>query len=736
MSFGSAHCTTSYRTIRRVAAATVLSAALMTVIGFRLVASAQSDDPVTVTTDLAGRTVSRDEKIVLTLGREMRPGEGRLALFIGASDVTSLSELRPLTICYTPGLAAYSAGENKIALYLIDSRGTWKKLFETTFVSNEQTVASPPVTEVPAASSAEAPRTPVAKTNYGFTPNVAVNIKGQNQILTFPVEGAPQRNPFTDVDTQIGLNLMASRWGWTLNNKFDLVGVGSRQNAIRFGELQKQAPMFDLSSYLIELSKGRFKLNLGHVSFGSNRHLINSFSSRGLTASIPIGKQTDVTLIAANGTSVVGYDNFLGVTRRKHNMLGFGVSHEFFKERPNGLRVEFTLMRGSLLPLANFNQGVVNDAERSLGFGFRVVGSDTSQRLRYEAGFSRSRFVNPADPLLAQGLAVRSVREVWRDARFAEVSYDILKDVALWKDKKLKLTGTFRHEELAPLYRSIGVSTQADRQQFQFEFSGNLGEMTFAFGNLRDRDNLNDLASILKTLNRRNNIVIGLPLNTFFTPGKTNKWLPQISYSLDKTHQFGAFLPVNGEFRDPSQVPDQKSDAHSFNAQWVLSNKLTVGYRFTNGFQNNRQPGRELADFSSGVNGIAIGYKPFKDLDLDVEAGRESQFSFEQNRLDSTFRIGTRGSWRTAFLKNSTFSAGVSATAAGDSLNQGDSRNLEFDAQWAYRFAIGTKKFKKLDTQFFIRYSNRYGSAINRVFFANNLNKTQAFNMGLTFNVF
>ncbi|MEQ1765111.1 MAG: hypothetical protein ABL984_18435, partial [Pyrinomonadaceae bacterium] len=687
-------------------------------------------------TDLAGRTIARDEKIVLTLSREMRPGEGRLALFIGESDVTSLSELGQSTISYTPGLAAYSAGENKIVLYFVDTNGNWRTLLDTKFVSSEQTPVRVPVAEAPPASSAEPPRTPAAKTTYGFTPNVAVNIKGQNQILTFPTEGAPQRNPFTDVDTQIGLNFKVSRLGWTLNNKFDLVGVGSRQNAIRFGELQKRAPMFDLSSYLIELSKGRFKLNLGHVSFGSNRHLINGFSSRGLTASIPVGKQTDITLIAANGTSVVGYDNFIGVTRRKHNMFGLGVSRELFKKRPNGLRVEFTVMRGSWLPVANFNQGVVNDAERSLGFGFRVIGSDTGQRLRYEAGFSRSRFFNPADPLLAQGLTVKAVREVWRNGRYAEVSYDILKDLALWKDKKLKLTGTFRHEELAPLYRSIGVSTQADRRQFQFEFSGNLGEMTFAIGNLQDRDNLNNLTSILKTLNRRNNVVIGIPLNTFFTPGKTNKWLPQVSYSLDRTHQFGASLPVNGEFRDPSQVPDQKNDAHSFNAQWVLNNKLTVGYRFTNGFQNNRQPGRELADFSNGVNGITVGYKPFKDLDLDIEAGREAQFSFEQKRRDSTFRIGTRGTWRTAFLKNSTLSAGVSATAAGDSLNQGDSRNLEFDAQWAYRFAIGTKKFKKLDTQFFIRYSNRYGSTINRVFFANNLNKTQAFNMGLTFNVF
>lgn len=695
-------------------------------------ASAQAVEPLTVTANFTDRELAADERIVLTLSRPLTPDEGRLAVLIGNADISSLISVSGTEYIYSPVQFPYPSGESMVAVYRITGDGNWESLTELKLIVAGVTEA--PTAEVDTTAPVTTEGTDKA-TKFGFTPNIAVNLKGQNQTLTFPQESEPERNPFSEVDTQIGLTFTVKHRGWTLANKFDFVGVGYRNNALRFGELQEKAPMIDLSSYLIEFGKGKFKINLGHVSFGSNRHLINSFSSRGVTAVIPVGHQNEITLAATNGTSVVGYDNFLGISRRKHSMIGAGFARDFFKERPNGLRVEFTVMRGSLLPLTNVNQGNVTDAERSLGFGFRVKGSDTKERFRYEAGITRSRFINPADPLLEQGQQLTAVRETWKTSRFAELSFDIIQGMNLWRSKKLKLTGTYRHEEIEPLYRSIGVSLQADKRNHQFEFSGNFGEMTFAFGNLRDRDNLNDIVSILRTLNRKNNVVIGLPLSTFFSPEKPKKWLPAISYNFDLTHQFGAFLPTDGEFQDPSQVPDQKSYTQGFNAQWTLSEKVSTGYRYSRAFQDNRQIGRERADFRSEVHGITLGTKPYKDLDLDFELSNEAQQNLEQLRTDKTFRFGTRTTWRTAFLKNSAFSGGLSFSLAGDTGNQNDARNAEFDLQWAYRFAFGSKKFKKLDAQFFIRYANRYGSTIERVFFVNSLTKTQAFNFGLTFNI-
>lgn len=686
------------------------------------------DTKVTVSTNFTDREILPNEKIELLLNRELKADEGQLAVFVGESDLTSVFVFEPKSASFSPSFITLPPGESNLTVYLVKD-ANWETLAEFKLKVKEK------VEQQDESVTMQTP-TDSDKTSIEFTPNVSLNIKGQNQTLTFPREASPERNPFTDIAGQGTFSLKVSRRGWTFSNQFDFAGSSFRQEALRFGELGVKAPQIDLSSYLMEISKGRFKANFGHVSFGSNRHLISSFSSRGVSVTVPVGKQNEVSLAAMNGTSIVGFDNFIGITKGKHSVLSASFAREFFAERPGGLRTEFTVFRGSVLPLNNFNQGEVNDAEKSFGFGFKVLGNSFKERLRYEVGVTRSKFDNPPDALLEQQFTVTKIREVWRTARYGEVSFDVIKDLKLWKEKTLKLSGIFRHEEIQPLFRSIGASTQADRHQNQFEITANLGEMNFVYGNLRDNDNLNNLPSILKTLGRRQNMIFSLPLNSFFTPNKPNKFLPQISYSYDFIHQFGAFLPVNGEFRDLSQVPDQKTYNQSFNAVWQLSEKFNLSYRYNRAFQDNRQLGREIADFRSLVNAVSVGTKPFGSLDFDFELASEEQQNLEQPRTDQTFRVGTRLTWRTPFLKNSTFNANLSTTLAGDTNNFTDARNSEFDVQWAYRFTFGEKKFKKMEAQFFIRYANRYGNTIDRIFFVNNFNKTQGFNFGLNFNIF
>lgn len=686
------------------------------------------DDKLTVSTNFTDREISPNERIELFLNREIKADEGQLAVFVGESDLTSVFVFEPKTASFSPSFVNLPLGESNLTVYLVKGEN-WETLAEFKLKVKEEITQQNQSATTPTPTDSD-------KTSIEFTPNVSLNIKGQNQTLTFPREAAPERNPFTDVAGQGTFSLKVSRRGWTFSNQFDFAGSSFQQESLRFGELGEKAPQIDLSSYQMELSKGKFKANFGHVSFGSNRHLINSFSSRGVSVTVPVGKQNEVSFAAMNGTSIVGFDNFAGITRGNHSVLSASFVREFVAERPGGLRTEFTVFRGSVLPLNNFNQGEVNDAEKSFGFGFKVIGNSFKERLRYEVGVTRSKFTNPADALLEQEFTVTKIREVWRTAHYGEISFDFVKDAKLWKEKTFKLTGTFRHEEIQPLFRSIGASSQADRHQNQYEVSFNLGEMNFVYGNLRDRDNLNNLPSILKTLGRRQTAIFSLPLNSFFTPDKPKKWLPQISYTYDFIHQFGAFLPLQGEFRDLSQVPDQQTHNQSINAVWQLSDKFNFSYRYNRAFQDNRQSGREIADFRSLVNAVSVGTKPFGSLDFDFELASEEQQNLEQPRTDQTFRLGTRLTWRTPFLKNSTFNANLSTTLAGDKDNFTDSRNAEFDVQWAYRFTFGEKKFKKMEAQFFIRYANRYGNTIDRIFFVNNFNKTQGFNFGLNFNIF
>src|SRR5262249_26626589 len=307
-----------------------------------------------------------------------------------------------------------------------------------------------------------------------------------------------------------------------------------------------------------------------------------------------------------------------GLDRRKHQLLSGALGFEFLPARPQGLRLEAAALSGSLLPLNNFSQRTLTDAERSVGGSLRLIASDAQNRFKLDAGFTRSRFTNPSDPLLEQGLNVAPARETTRSARYADASLVLLREVKINLQQKANLTLNIRHERVDPLFRSVGAVTQADRFQNQIELVGAIGEANFTISHTGFNDNLDNLPSVLKSLTRRDGLIVNLPLATLLTPfitrtqstdgqadaqatGQTNRpahsqtypWLPRLAFMLDRTHQFGAFLPIKGEFR-PDQIPNQISLNYNLSADWQFT-KWRLGYRFNRSLQNNRQPGRELA---------------------------------------------------------------------------------------------------------------------------------------------
>lgn len=702
---------------------------------FSLTAEAQNPgSDVEITPDFNGKEITPDGKIELQLNRTLKAADGSLAFLLNETDLTAFFVPESQVYSYTSKFFALPIGENKLTVYLVNPNGDWSLLKEFTFsVSGKTATKTDSSGNTDEKSEAKSEK---SKTEIEFTPNLSINTKGESNLLFFPDTARPERLSSIDTTGQGGFQIRVRRNGWTIGGKFDFAGSARETEALRFGELGKNAPQIDLSSYQVQIEKGGFKANLGQVSFGSQKHLISSFSSRGLTITVPVIKQNEITFSAMNGTSIVGFDNFAGVLRADHQVYGITFAREFIKERLGGLRLEVTAMRGSLLPLNSFNKRTVNDAEKSYGGALRLLFKDKKERLRFEGGFTRSRFTNRADPSLEQGLQLTQIRPVIRDARFIEASFDVIQGLKLFDDRKLKATGTFRHEEIEPLFRSTAASSQADRRQNQFEITASFGDMNFTYGNLRERDNLGEISSILKTLNRRNNVIFSVSPGTLFNPAKPIKWLPRIAYSYDHVHQFGALFPVNGDFRDLSQVPDQESFNQSFNAEFQLTAKFRVGYRYSRAFQDNKQPGRVLADFLGVVNAVTIGISTFKNVGVNFDLSREQQKSFESLRIDRQFRFGSNLTWQNAFLKNLILSANFSMSLAGDGANTNDTRNAEFDMQWAYKFSFGKEKFKKMETQFFVRYANRYGERRDHVLFLNSFNKFQRFNAGLTLNFF
>lgn len=694
-----------------------------------------SQDAIRITPKFSGETsIAPNTPLELETSRPLEESEGQLAILIGDLDVTDLSERTSSGLTYTPRLSPLPIGETSVIVYLVSRAHQWTEIGRFPLL-----VEGPDLTPVgrndgSTTSTDNLPPNP-AKGNgpnpFTFNPSVSVNVKAQSVALFFPESSRPNRINFTDVAVQASLQGNYSREHIRMQNQFDLSGTSVQNEALRFGELGNNALQVDLSSYLMQYQIGKAALKLGNVSFGTNRHLINSFSSRGLSFTVPINKRFDVSAGAANGTSIVGFNNFFGLNRTKHQILSATLGVEVFDERPGGLRVEVGTLKGSLLPLANFNQRNINDAETSRGVSFRVIGSDSQSRLRFDGGFARSRFTNPADPLLYQGRDVVPVKPASRNARYLDVNYDILRSYKVSESRPLSLAVSYRHERVDPLFRSIAAFASADRLSNQVDVTGSLGDISFGFSDARSNDNLAGALSILKTLTRRNAFQTSFSTASLFgNTTKPNALLPRLSYSFDRVHQFADFVPINGDFNSPSNVPDQVSVFQNFSAEWQLSEKMRLGYRFNHSFQDSRQLTRERFDLLNQINGVTVGFTPTRKLDLNFDMNAERASDFDRNAITTTLRFGTGINWR--MTNTMVWAINTSTTGAGDRADTNDRRDIDFDIQYSWRFLATEKnRWQKVQGQFFIRYANRYASARDRLFGFDNLTKFQVFNAGL-----
>lgn len=687
----------------------------------------------------AQKAVAPDAQLELQMSRALQPNEGQLAVLIGETDVTALCVKNDNRLTYKPQIPL-PLGETSVIIYQVTEENRWTEVARLPLVVEEPKPTQPETKKEDTAALPNSPTAPAQakqkKSNpFQFIPSVSVNVKAQSVVLFFPQSSRPDRINFTDVALQATLQGNYSQNDLKIQNQFDLAGSTFQNEALRFGDLGRNAPQVDLSSYLMQYQFHNLKLRVGHISFGSSRQLINNFSSRGISLTVPITKRFDLSGAVMNGTSIVGFDNFFGVSRVKHQIMSGTLGIELLTKRPGGLRIELGVLKGSLLPVSSFNQGSVTDAERNFGGSLRIVGSNKSQRLRFDTGFARSHFTNPADPLLYQGRNVVAVHPVSRNARYLDLNYDLLRNYKLVKSRPLSLTLAYRHERVDPLYRSVAASTQADRQNNQFDINGSFGDITFAANDTQFHDDLAGIRSILKTLTRRNAFSLALSTATLFNQTKPPKWLPRLALSFDRTHQFAAFLPIGGDFTSLSQIPNQVSTIQNLSADWQLSQRFRFGYRFNYSFQDNRQFARERADLLNEVNGVGVGFSPSKRFDLSFDLNAERASNFEQNAINTNLRIGTNLVWR--MTKSMVWTLNTSTTGAGDHARTNHRRDADFDIQYAWRFLTTEKnRWRKVQGQFFIRYANRYGLARDQLFGFATLTKFQEFNAGLNFTFF
>lgn len=640
-------------------------------------AGQSAPEPITVTHVgwPADRFVPSRTMLALWLSRAPDGGE-RIAVVAGNLDLSALLDRRGNMVSYRPDAVRLPAGESDVTIYLVDTTGAWNE------------IGRHPL-KVQAAMGLD---------RAGATPVVDLSSAGMLGRGT-PVPST-DRATYQDLTARLGLDASGTGRGYSLTARANLQGVSNETQRLRWGTAGRDAPAVDLADYALGASFGGVEVAFGGVTVGSNRHLLNGFGARGLRSGIQLGPAARLDVGLVSGTSMVGWSNVTGLTDADHRIGLASLSLQFLPSRPGGLQLDITAMDGAVRPAAGFNQGAATDAETSRGVGVTVMASDVRQRIRFAGGVSRSRFTNPADPLLFGDTTVVAVRPETREARFAELTLRLLDGLRAGANLPVSLGVTGRHERVDPLYRSVGAFLAADQENNALELAGSAGALSLQGGLSATRDNLGEIASILTTRTRGLTWSASVPLNALVGATPRPFW-PAASFGWQRTRQFGDGVPVDGDFQ-PTHIPDQVSINRSAALAWNIG-AVSAGYRWNRSTQDNRQVGRERADFRTDVHGISLGAPASRALTLGVDAALERNRSDELELTQRVERVGANLQWQLAL--RTTLSGAVSQMWSEDPRSDQRIRNTETYAELAQGFNLYRRPDGGTQGRVFVRYT-------------------------------
>lgn len=652
-------------------------------------AQGPADSIITVASAFApDRYVSAQAPLELTLSRSPRETEGRIAVFVGTSDLTSLFERDGSQLVFRANGVDLPAGESELKVYLV-AGDAWNEL------------AKLPIRVL----------TPRGFERAKVQPGLELRNSGQIAEGYSGSATASARPTYQTVAGTIALETSHTRDGMSLTSSTHLLGVNERANALRFGELGNAASRLDLTDYLLRFEGRNTVVSLGHVSAGMNRHLINGFSSRGVTAVVG-GPRASWSVGIENGTSIVGTDNLTGLDRGDHRVMSSGLAFEVIPARPGALHFDATILHGSVLAASGFTQGGITTADQSDGYGVQVAASSPTQRLKLAAGLASSSSQYAADPPLQSGSSIIPNRAHRKGARYAEFTAGLLQGRRILRAVPVTMNLALRHERVEPLYRSVGVFAQSDMERNTVDIGGNIDVVSVQATHGRTGDNLDDVASMLTNRSQLSTLMLGTPLSALLRVTQHASLLPTLSYALQQMHQFGAGVPTGGLYT-ASDIPDQLSVVHDASAQWYVK-QWQVGYRVNASSQDNRQPGRELEDLAAQTHSVTVGVALGSALTLGLDFGLERQEYKILSQVNHVRRAGLTGTWRLTPL--TTFNGGMSLSRAEDPGAGSDTRVSSLQAGIAqgirlWRSADGSPRGQAFLR--FARYSNELFNLAN-----------------------
>lgn len=624
------------------------------------------------------RAQPRDATLTFTLSRPMRPGAERLAVIVGISDLSALLEVSGAgTRALLPLRGERVEGDPEVRAYVVSIDGAWR----------------------------EAGRFPLRRlTAAGFDSAAmkpAVDVQSTGQVDAHLPQGVSSGAGQQAVTGNAGLDAAFRRGGWDATVQAQSVGASVQTARLRAAQLGSRAPAVDLASYNVRLTNHRIGLSAGHFAIGDERHLVNQFRSRGVSADLALPHGITFAVASVAGSELVGWDDPLGVARPDHRLLSGTIGIDALPARPGLVRLEVTSLRGRLEPLPAFSQQAVTDREQSDGLGAQLNAADPTGRVRLVAGISSSRFTNPADRALSGDSSIVSTRPERRHARFVDLTLDAIRNAHLLQ-VPASVSFTVHEERVDPQYRSVGANVLADRDQTAVDAVASFDALQVQYSISSGRDNLARIPSLLTTTLRGQSLNAALPLAQLLRAGPNAWWWPAITTTWQGSWQAGETTPENGGFRLPSQVPNQRADNIVASAAWQRAWWTLTGH-LNYSSVDNRQPTRENADFVTTAPGVTVGLTPSPRLTLNLDLSDENQENVEQSATATNRRLSVQGDWRP--IGFTALNATVSFLSTNDPATTQRHGNTELAIEASQGFNLFRRSPTGSQARFFARYS-------------------------------
>ncbi len=657
--------------------------------------------------------ITPDTRISFTLSGESDLSQNGIAILLGAIDVSALFQQRPNGEFQYRGAMDLPSGVQRLQVFKVDGN-RWSEIGQTTL-----RVLTPPGFE----STALQPR-------LNFSVDSLV-VEGHSEDAE-----APENPHYTNLSMSAGLSYEGRRGDTSVQSNINLVGSSDREQALRYSERGEDAAKVDMSDYLVAVNKGNGRFTLGHSSFGQNPLLISSISNRGVTFRQQLSDNFDFSIASQNGTDIVGYNNLFGLQSFDHNISGGTLGYELFSSRPGGLRVELSYVAAKIQSDTNFDVGEITEAEESEGYGIRLLGSSKSGRLRGELNYAQSSYSNSQDKTLNQGIEdLVADKESTDSAYRINLNYDILDNDIIDDSFPVSLTVSLLHERIDPLYKTLVAFPNADMLMNQVEFVSLLDSLSIQLQYSWMEDNLDDLASVLKTKTRTTVLSASYDFSQLFESESISGYIPEASLVLNRVHQYAANNPEAeiSDFNGSSHLPNQSDLSGDLELSWSLDH-WELGYIYSYSNQDNRQSGRERDDFKTNEHSLEAEFQLTERFLFGVAMGRVKNVSLSEalvtysNSVGFNFNWRSPGEWGIAGAFDKTFEDDSKGLVEADAVNA--------DLRVASDFDLNILGGGKRHGQLYLRYNMSEDDSIDNEFEIESLVKTWTISAGLNLSVF